>query len=448
MLTILGPRDNDRPLCDGISRRNFLQIGGMGAAGVTLAQLLGMEAQAGIRKSNKSVILIYLVGGPPHQDMFDLKPDAPAEVAGPHKPIHTNVAGMDICEHFPRMSKMMDKFTVIRSIVGATGGHDAEQCMTGRSNRNQPPGGWPSIGSILSKLNGPVKPDMPPFIGLSPKTGHIQWSDPGKAGFLGPAHAAFRPSAEGKEDMTLNGITLERLSDRKKLLQSFDQLRRDVDNSGLIEGMDAYNQQAFGMLTSGKLADALDLEKEDVKLRDRYGRGTAKLQADGAPKLLDHFLLARRLVEVGVRCVSLSFSRWDWHGGNFRRARQDFPMLDQGLTALIEDLHQRGLDKDVVVVCWGEFGRTPTINKDAGRDHWPRVSCGLLACGGLKHGQVIGATDRLGGEASERPVTFGEVHATLYHALGIDPNTTTVNDLNGRPHYLVENNSQPLHEVV
>ena len=267
-------------------------------------------------------------------------------------------------------------------------------------------------------------------------------------GDLGHDHAAFRPSAEGKEDMTLNGITLERLSDRKKLLQSFDQLRRDVDNSGLIEGMDAYNQQAFGMLTSGKLADALDLEKEDVKLRDRYGRGTAKLQADGAPKLLDHFLLARRLVEVGVRCVSLSFSRWDWHGGNFRRARQDFPMLDQGLTALIEDLHQRGLDKDVVVVCWGEFGRTPTINKDAGRDHWPRVSCGLLACGGLKHGQVIGATDRLGGEASERPVTFGEVHATLYHALGIDPNTTTVNDLNGRPHYLVENNSQPLHEVV
>ena len=434
--------------CDGITRRDFIRIGAMGIGGLTMANLLEAEAQAGVGSSHKAVINIFLPGGPPHQDMFDLKMDAPREIRGEFKPVSTNVPGLQICEEFPLMAKMMDKFTVIRSIVGATGGHDAEQCMTGRSNRNQPPGGWPSIGSILSKLNGPVKPDMPPFIGLSPKTGHIQWSDPGKAGFLGPAHAAFRPSAEGKEDMTLNGITLERLSDRKKLLQSFDQLRRDVDNSGLIEGMDAYNQQAFGMLSSGKLADALDLEKEDLKLRDRYGRGTAKLQADGAPKLLDHFLLARRLVEVGVRCVSLSFSRWDWHGGNFRRARQDFPMLDQGLTALIDDLHQRGLDKDVVVVCWGEFGRTPTINKDAGRDHWPRVSCGLLACGGLKHGQVIGATDRLGGEASERPVTFGEVHATLYHALGIDPNTTTVNDLNGRPHYLVENNSQPLHEVV
>ena len=267
--------------CDGIARRDFIRIGAMGIGGLTMANLLEAEARAGVGSSHKAIINIFLPGGPPHQDMFDLKMDAPREIRGEFKPISTNVPGLQICEEFPLMAKMMDKFTVIRSIVGATGGHDAEQCMTGRSNRNQPPGGWPSIGSILSKLNGPVKPDMPPFIGLSPKTGHIQWSDPGKAGFLGPAHAAFRPSAEGKEDMTLNGITLERLSDRKKLLQSFDQLRRDVDNSGLIEGMDAYNQQAFGMLTSGKLADALDLEKEDVKLRDRYGRGTAKLQADG-----------------------------------------------------------------------------------------------------------------------------------------------------------------------
>jgi uncharacterized protein (DUF1501 family) len=248
--------------------------------------------------------------------------------------------------------------------------------------------------------------------------------------------------------MTLNGITLQRLQDRKALLRSFDQFRRNLDNSGLMEGMDAYNQQAYGILTSGKLSDALDIEKEDVKLRDRYGRGSAKHVADGAPKLLDHFLLARRLVEAGVRCVSLSFSRWDWHGGNFRRAREDFPMLDQGVTALVEDLHNRGLDKDVAVVCWGEFGRTPTINKDAGRDHWPRVSTALLACGGFKHGQVIGATDRLGGEATERPVTFPEMHATLYHSLGIDVNTATVNDLNGRPRFLVANNAQPLPEVI
>ena len=446
MLKILGRR---KRLCDGITRRDLMQVGGLSLFGsMTLPRLLRAADASQGQGTAKSVVLFNLLGGPAHMDMFDMKPKAPAKVRGEFKPISTNVPGLQICEEFPRMARMMDKFTVIRSIVGATGGHDAEQCMTGRSPRNQPPGGWPSIGSILSKLKGPVKPDMPPFVGLSPKTGHIQWSDPGKAGYLGPAHAAFKPSADGKEDMTLNGITLERLSARKKLLQSFDQLRRDVDNSGLIEGMDAYNQQAFGMLTSGKLAEALDLGKEDVKLRDRYGRGTAKLTADGAPKLLDHFLLARRLVEVGVRCVSLSFSRWDWHGGNFNRGRQDFPMLDQGLTALVEDLQQRGMDKNVVVVCWGEFGRTPTINKDAGRDHWPRVSCGLLACGGLNHGQVIGATDRLGGEASDRPVTFAEVHSTLYHALGIDPNATTVNDLNGRPRYLVENNAQPLHEVI
>ena len=247
--------------CDGIARRDFIRIGAMGIGGLTTANLLEAEARAGIGSSHKAVINIFLPGGPPHQDMFDLKLDAPREIRGEFKPISTNVPGLQICEEFPRMARMMDKFTVIRSIVGATGGHDAEQCMTGRSPRNQPPGGWPSIGSILSKLKGPVKPDMPPFIGLSPKTGHIQWSDPGKAGFLGPAHAAFKPSAEGKEDMTLNGITLERLNDRRKLLQSFDQLRRDVDNSGLIEGMDAYNQQAFGMLTSGKLAEALDIGK-------------------------------------------------------------------------------------------------------------------------------------------------------------------------------------------
>ena len=433
--------------CDGIARRDFIRIGAMGIGGLTMANLLEAEAQAGVGSSHKAVINIFLPGGPPHQDMFDLKMDAPREIRGEFKPISTNVPGLQICEEFPLMAKMMDKFTVIRSIVGATGGHDAEQCMTGRSNRNQPR--W----LAQHRLNF-VQAQRPGKTGHAAVHRAVAQDRPHpverpRQGRLPRAGARGVPTVRrGQGGHDLNGITLERLSDRKKLLQSFDQLRRDVDNSGLIEGMDAYNQQAFGMLTSGKLADALDLEKEDVKLRDRYGRGTAKLQADGAPKLLDHFLLARRLVEVGVRCVSLSFSRWDWHGGNFRRARQDFPMLDQGLTALIEDLHQRGLDKDVVVVCWGEFGRTPTINKDAGRDHWPRVSCGLLACGGLKHGQVIGATDRLGGEASERPVTFGEVHATLYHALGIDPNTTTVNDLNGRPHYLVENNSQPLHEVV
>jgi uncharacterized protein (DUF1501 family) len=164
--------------------------------------------------------------------------------------------------------------------------------------------------------------------------------------------------------------------------------------------------------------------------------------------LLDNVLIARRLVSAGVRCVTLAFSRWDWHGGNFNRARQDMPMLDQGVTALVEDLHARGMDKDVSVVVWGEFGRTPKINKDAGRDHWPRVSCGLLACGGMKHGQAIGATDRLGGEATDRPVTYGEVFSTLYHNLGIDVENTTILDLQGRPRYLIDNPGPPMPELV
>ena len=215
-----------------------------------------------------------------------------------------------------------------------------------------------------------------------------------------------------------------------------------------MDGLDTFNQQAFGILTSSRLAEALDISKEDPKLVERYGKGTEKPTADGPWKRLDQFLMARRLVEAGARCVTLSFSRWDWHGNNFGRARQDFPLLDQGVSALVEDLHERGMDKDVSVVVWGEFGRTPKINSNAGRDHWPRVSCAMLAGGGMNHGQVIGATDRLGGEAVDRPVRFGDMFATLYRAMGVDPFTTTVSDLTGRPQYLVDQDSRPLPELV
>ena len=202
------------------------------------------------------------------------------------------------------------------------------------------------------------------------------------------------------------------------------------------------------MLTSSKLLEALDLQKEDPRIVESYGKGDPNNRDDGGPKLMEHFLIARRLVEAGARCVTLAFSRWDHHGDNFGALRQDLPLFDQGLSALVEDLHQRGLDQDVSVVVWGEFGRTPTINKDAGRDHWPRVSCAVLAGGGMKHGQVIGATDRLGGEASERPVQFGEVFATLYHNLGIDVSKVTIPDLSGRPQYLVDAGCQPIPELV
>ncbi len=445
MLTIYG---NKSRFCDGVSRRNFLKIGSLALGGLTLPQLLRAEAQSGIRKSHKAVIMIFLPGGPSHQDMFDLKLDAPSEIRGEFKPIATKVPGIQICEHMPRIASVMDKLTVIRSMVGAKDNHDAFQCMTGHLTSNQPPGGWPSLGSVISKLQGPVDKAVPAFIGLAPKMGHMEWADPGKPGFLGVAHAPFKPEGAGKADMVLNGVTLDRLADRKSLLSGFDNFRRDVDASGLMEGLDAFNEQAFGVLTSSKLLEALDLQKEDKRIVERYGKGDPKNRDDGGPKLMEHFLVARRLVEAGARCVTLAFSRWDHHGDNFGALRQDLPLFDQGLSALVEDLHQRGLDKDVSVVVWGEFGRTPTINKDGGRDHWPRVSCAVLAGGGMKTGQVIGATDRLGGEASERPVQFGEVFATLYQNLGIDVSKVTIPDLSGRPQYLVEGGCQPMPELV
>ncbi len=446
MLTIRGSSSR---FCDGVSRRNFLRIGALGLGGLSLAQLLRAEAAARIGPSHKSVIMIFLPGGPSHQDIFDLKADAPAEIRGEFKTIPTAVPGIRICEHLPQLATLTDRTTIIRSMVGALDDHDAFQCLTGRTSRNQPPGGWPCLGSVLAKLEGPVNQTIPPNIGLAPKMGHMEWARSGDPGFLGPAYATFQPNkGGGKEDMVLNGITLDRLADRRALLSSLDRFRREVDASGMMEGLDAYNQQAFGILTSSKLMEALDLKNEDPKVVAAYGKGDERNRDDGGPKLMEQFLIARRLVEAGARCVTVAFSRWDHHGDNFGALRQDLPLLDQGVSALIRDLHDRGLDKDVSVVMWGEFGRTPTINKDGGRDHWPRVSCAMLAGGGMRHGQVIGATDRLGGEASERPVAFSEVFATLYHTLGIDVNKVTIPDLSGRPQFLVDNGTQPMKELI
>src|SRR5215213_2605641 len=444
MLTIQGPSST---FCDGVSRRNFLKIGALGLGGLALPQLFEAEAASGIRKSHKAVIMIYLPGGPPHQDTFDLKSDAPSEIRGEFKPIRTNVSGIEICEHLPQMAKMADKLAFVRSVVGAEDNHYDYQCLTGRLQRTQPPGGWPSIGSVISKLQGATHPAVPPFVGLEPIMQHKPYNASGP-GFLGMPHRSFRPAGDGKADMVLNGVTLDRLNDRKALLASFDQFRRDVDNSGTMDGLDAFNQQAFGLLTSSKLLDGLDLQREDKRVVERYGKGDPKPHGDAAPMLTEQFLMARRLVEAGARFVTVAFGFWDYHGKNFDNARKDLPLLDRGVSALVQDLHERGLDKDVSVVVWGEFGRTPTINKDGGRDHWPRVSCALLAGGGMKTGQIIGATDRLGGEATERPVQFGEVFATLYHNLGLDANKVTLNDLSGRPQYLVDNNYQPIRELI
>ncbi|MAR13831.1 MAG: hypothetical protein CL681_28130 [Blastopirellula sp.] len=447
MLSIPG---NKYRLCDGVTRRDVLKIGALAMGGLTLPDLLRAEASAGIRGSHKAIIMIYMCGAPSHQDMYDLKMDAPAEIRGEFQPIATNVSGIQICEHMPRMAKIMDKCVPLRAVYGSpSGAHDSFICYTGRSTQNQPTGGWPAVGSAVSRLQGPVNPAIPPFVGLSPNAGHPPYGSPGLPGFLGVGHSAFRPSGPAKQNMVLQGLTLDRLDDRKTLLSSFDRFRRDADAHGNMSGMDELGAQALNILTSSRLAQALDLSNEDPRVRERYGKGDPKNYGDGAPRNLEHFLLARRLVEAGARVVTLNFGRWDFHSSNFSGLKDThLPLFDQGLSALIEDLHERGLADDVSVVAWGEFGRTPRINKNAGRDHWPQVGGGIVAGGGMKTGQVIGSTDRLGAKPNERPTHFAEVLATLYHNIGIKANATTVPDLSGRPQYLVGGDHAPMPELI
>lgn len=453
MLTLLGKPDRQGRFCDGASRRDFLKIGGMVMGGLSLPQLLSAEAQAGIGKSHKAIINVFLPGGPPHQDFWDLKMDAPAEIRGEFQPIKTNVAGIEICEVFPHLAAIADKCVFIRSMVGATGGHDAYQCMNGRPLNPAPAGGWPAAGAWVSKLQGPANASIPPHLSMCYKTDHAPWGYDGDGGFLGIAHAPFKlvggKSETSKTDnMVLQGITLDRLHDRNSLLASMDRYRREIDNSGKMAGLDTFTQQALGILTTSSLAEALDFTKEPQAIRERYGMGDPKFRDDGAPKLTENFLIARRLVEAGARVVSLNFSRWDHHGQNFKALRDDGPLLDRATAALITDLHERGLDKDVSVVVWGEFGRTPKVNTNAGRDHWPQVSCALIAGGGMRTGQVIGSTNRLGEHAADRPVSFQEVWATLYHNMGLNLRAVREFDLRGRPQYLVDPGVEPLREVI
>ncbi|MEM7383934.1 MAG: DUF1501 domain-containing protein [Verrucomicrobiota bacterium] len=455
MLDILGRSDSKRSHCDGVSRRGFLKIGGLAAGGLSLPQLLSMEAKAGIGSSTKAIINVFLPGGPSHLDMFDLKPEAPSEIRGEFRPIKTKVPGMEICELFPKLAKMADKFAIIRSLTDSEGHHDCYQCMTGRKKKDAaPPGGWPSFGAWVSKLEG-ANGSVPANLSLMYPTSFRDWGNARDGGFIGGSHAPMNlvgkdPLAKA-QNMTLEGISLERLRHRDTLLQSIDRFRREADATGAMDGMDQFHGQALDILSGNGLVDALDLSKEDPRVLERYGQNDPRYQRDGAPKMIRNFLVARRLVEAGARVVSLNYSRWDWHGGygmNFPRSREEFPLLDQGLSALITDLHERGLDQDVSVVVWGEFGRTPKINAKNSRDHWPNTSFALLAGGGMRTGQVIGATDRIGGEVTERPVKFQEVFATLYHNMGIDLSSATVTDSQGRPHFLVEQGIQPLHELV
>lgn len=448
MLTVSSLPVSQQKFCNGLSRRDVLRIGTLGVAGLSLPSLLAAEEQSSSPQRHKAVIMIYLCGGPPHQDMYDIKVDAPQEIRGEFKPIQTNVSGIEICEHLPGLARNMDKLVPIRSMVGAKDAHYSYQCMTGYHEANAAAGGWPHFGSVVSQYAGPVNTATPPFVSLCYTTRHNPYNEPGP-GFLGLGHSSFSPKGPGRDDLVLQGITLDRLGDRNRLLAAVDNFRRECDASGTMSGMDTFTHRATNILTSPELFNALDVSQESEETRNRYGQqDETKPRGDAAPMCPQNFLVARRLVEAGARVVTVNYSFWDWHGNNFKTAEEELPIFDKGLTALIEDLHERGLDQDVTVVVWGEFGRTPQINKDAGRDHWPRVCSALLAGGGMKTGQVIGSTDRLGGEADDLPVTFQEVFATIYHNLGIDLHSQRIFDFRGVPRNFVEEGVKPIAELV
>lgn len=432
MLSLFGQA---RGFCDGVSRRDFLRIGALGIGGLTLADLLRLEAQAGAGATGRSIINIYLPGGPTHMDTFDLKPDAPKEFRGEFTPISTKVSGMEICELMPLLASQSDRFVIVRSIDDMKNEHNPSQSNSGWSERDlRNLGGRPGVGPVMSKLLGPVQTSehgtAPTAIDLS------GWTTPG---FLGQVHAAYRPDGVGRQNLTLNKVTNERFADRQQLLSDLDRIRTEIDDQGTMDAIDSFAERAVGIITSGEVARALDTKEESAETIARYGIRQEKNN--------ERFLLARRLVEAGVRNVALSWGGWDTHGQNFNTMRKQLPALDQALSALIDDLTNSGRLEDTLIIMSGEFGRTPRINGGAGRDHWPQAGFVFLAGGGLKCGQVIGATNRLGERPSERPVHLQEVFATVYHQLGIDVGAAQLTDPNGRPQYLLEHR-QVIGELV
>ncbi len=334
------------------SCREFLKIGDLGLGGLSRPGLLRAEQESGISRFHKAVIMICKVGAPPHQDMYDLMTDAPAEIRGEFKPVHTEVPGVQLCDHLPKLASIADKLSPLRSVYGPpSGDHDSFICYTGRAVPKQSPGEWPSIGSAVANVLGSSDGSVPPFFGLAPGAGHPPYGSTGQPGFLGVAHGAFRPSGPIRQNVTPNSINAVHFSERLNLLTEFDRVRSDLGASGTFDGVDAFRNQALEILTSNKMLEALDLSKEPLVVRERSGKGDPKNYGDRAPRSLEHFLMARHLVETGARVVTLNFGRWDFHSNNISECKSThFPWFDHGMHTLISDLHDRGLDKDVAVV--------------------------------------------------------------------------------------------------
>jgi hypothetical protein len=423
MLRILG---RGTKLCDGLTRREALRVGGLAFAGLTLADVERLRAAtAPASGRGKSIIMIWLRGGPSHIDSFDMKPDAPAEVRGEFSPILTNVPGIQVCEYLPKHAQIMDKLAILRGIQSNDlGDHTPHYILTGFPDR----GKRPTLGAITSYLR--PRPD-----GVPPYVSSFDWAPYPDSTYTGPAHRPFIPDGAGLANLSLaRAVSLDRLGDRRRLLAQFDTIRRDLDAGDGFAAHDAFTAKALETITSSKVRDAFDLDQEPAETRARYGEFCKTL------------LLARRVVEAGVSVVTVKIGDWDTHEKNFRDMRDQLPQLDQGFHALITDLYDRGLQNDVAVVMWGEFGRAPRISRGDGRDHWPEAGAAILAGGGFNVGQVIGATDRHGGRSVGKPYTPSNVLESLYRHLGID-SSITIPDHAARPMYVLDDR-EPVRELL
>jgi hypothetical protein len=445
MLRIEGKRSSR--YCDGLSRRSFVQLGVAGMATAGLPSLLAAKeasSQLGRAKRDTSVILLWLDGGPSHMDMYDLKPEAPAEYRGLWNPIRTNVPGIEISELFPLQAKMAERFSIIRSLHHDNGDHftGAHYMLTSRNGASgaDTTGKYPGIPAITSKVIGPRNPGMPAHVAV-PLAASIGLR-PGYFGanYLGQAHNPFETSGDPNakefrvENVQLaNALTVNRLEDRHGLLRHFDRLRREMDTSGAMETMDRFERSAYDMVVGEAARKAFDLSSEDLATRDRYGRNTWGQST----------LLARRLVEAGTTWVTVHMGGWDHHW-NLKSALDSYlPRIDMLVSSLFTDLHQRGLSDKVLVVMCGEFGRTPRMNNGGnggpplsmgtpGRDHWGNAMFCLMGGGGIQGGRIVGATNRLGELPKDRPIEACDIHATIYHTLGIEP-ATELTDRTQRP---------------
>lgn len=447
--------------CDGVSRRNFVQLGLAGMASVGLPQILRAKEQSqslGTSAKDTSIIMIWLDGGPGHMDMYDMKPQAPAEYRGLWNPIRTNIDGFEITELYPKQAQCADKFSIVRSLHHNQGDHftGGHYMLTGRGGASgaDTQGKYPFVGAIASKMTGPRRPGMPAHAAV-PYASSIGLR-PGYFGgnYLGMSSNPFEtegdPNASNFKvnNMQLpGGMTIQRLEDRSTLAKQFDRLRRDVDTSGMLDSMNRFDREAYDMVVGDAARKAFDIGTEDPRLRDRYGRHPWAQST----------LLARRLVEAGSTMVTVHLGGWDHHWDLKSGYERLLPIVDSLVSALLEDLTQRGLyDKTLVMLC-GEFSRTPRMNDGGnggapmsmgtpGRDHWGNAMFCLMGGGGVKGGQIVGSTNRLGEAPQDRPVTPADIHHTMFHVLGVDPNVSFLNHA-GRPIPALEPGAV-IHELI